>query len=155
MRVGFFGLPATHMPELFEGFGDFIIKGEPEEAAMRLAAGEDLNGIVKAMLPIILMRCLSALGFGQVAALRLHQPHKAGLTRALPMFTSRSCPEHCTYCPHRITASFRARSVDSVLAEMEELATRYTEPHIVIRDPLLRSTVNAVSASPKEFARRI
>lgn len=137
MRVGFFGLPATHMPELFEGFGDFIIKGEPEEAAMRLAAGEDLKGIVKSdasddldALPFPRWDLVKSQRFGYT------RRTKAGLTRALPMFTSRSCPEHCTYCPHRITASFRARSVDSVLAEMEELATRYTEPHIVIRDPL-------------------
>ncbi len=47
IRVGFFGLPATHKPELFAGAGDFVIKGEPEEAAMRLAAGEELSGDVK------------------------------------------------------------------------------------------------------------
>ena len=39
MRVGFFGAPATHMPELLESHADFIIKGEPEQAAMRIASG--------------------------------------------------------------------------------------------------------------------
>jgi len=52
------------------------------------------------------------------------------------MLTSRSCPEHCTYCPHRITANFRARSPENVLAELTELCRLYREPHVVIRDPL-------------------
>ena len=53
------------------------------------------------------------------------------------MLTSRSCPEHCTYCPHRITASFRQRSVENVIAELEELCGRYHAcTHIKIRDPL-------------------
>jgi radical SAM superfamily enzyme YgiQ (UPF0313 family) len=52
------------------------------------------------------------------------------------MLTSRSCPEKCTYCPHRITAQFRARSVENVLAELAELAQQYQRLHVVIRDPL-------------------
>jgi radical SAM superfamily enzyme YgiQ (UPF0313 family) len=137
IKVGFYGLPATHMPELFDGSGDFIIKGEPEEAAIRLAAGEEMSGIVKSeafddldALPFPRWDLVKARRFGYTSRT------KVGLTRALPMFTSRSCPEHCTYCPHRITASFRARSVESVVAEMEELVALYKEPHIVVRDPL-------------------
>ena len=42
MRVGFFGAPATHLPELFEGFGDFTVGGEPEAAALRLARARTL-----------------------------------------------------------------------------------------------------------------
>ena len=36
MRVGFFGAPATHMTELLQDHADFIIKGEPEQAGMRI-----------------------------------------------------------------------------------------------------------------------
>src|SRR5262245_6775153 len=39
MQVGFFGAPATHMPDLLHGEADFLIRGEPEQAAMRIAAG--------------------------------------------------------------------------------------------------------------------
>ena len=46
MRVGFFGAPATHMPELLEGHADFLIKGEPEQAAIRIAAGEVPSGVM-------------------------------------------------------------------------------------------------------------
>ena len=46
IRVGFFGAPATHMPELLEDHADFFIKGEPENAAERIARGEDPSGAV-------------------------------------------------------------------------------------------------------------
>src|SRR5690349_9598558 len=49
MRVGFFGAPATHMPELLQDSADFLIKGEPEHAAMRIAAGEVPSGIVPSL----------------------------------------------------------------------------------------------------------
>jgi len=137
LKVGFFGTPATHMPELFADAGDFILSGEPEAACLRLAQGESLSGIVVS--PAI--NALDSLPFPRwdlVKSRRFGYTKRgqAGLTRAVPMFTSRSCPEHCTYCPHRITASFRSRSDENVLAEMEELCRLYKEPHIVIRDPL-------------------
>src|SRR5260370_14444893 len=47
MQVGFFGTPATHLPELFADAGDFVINGEPEAAAIRLANGEQLHGVVQ------------------------------------------------------------------------------------------------------------
>src|SRR5437870_1449707 len=137
MKVGFFGLPATHLPELFAGAGDFIIQGEPEAAALQLAAGTDAVGSIMSpaindldRLPLPRWDLVGTSRFGYSSKDSL------GFTRAVPMLTSRSCPEHCTYCPHRITASFRARSVENVIAEMEELAARYRDVHIVIRDPL-------------------
>src|SRR4030095_5789617 len=47
IRVGFFGTPATHLPELFTDTGHFVISGEPEAAAIKLAEGEELHGLVK------------------------------------------------------------------------------------------------------------
>ena len=46
VRVGFVGLAATKMPELFRDHADFIFAGEPEAAFIRLLAGEVLDGIV-------------------------------------------------------------------------------------------------------------
>jgi len=137
IRVGFFGQPATHLPELFNGAGDFIISGEPEAAALKIAAGEDPNGLI--LSPAV--ADLDSLPFPRWDQVKMRRFAHAsrdhfGLVRALPMLTSRSCPEHCTYCPHRITADFRARSVANVIAEMQELCKIYKRPHIVIRDPL-------------------
>src|SRR5262245_24431630 len=46
MQVGFFGAPATHMPELLQDQADFLIRGEPEQAAMRIAAGATASGMI-------------------------------------------------------------------------------------------------------------
>jgi anaerobic magnesium-protoporphyrin IX monomethyl ester cyclase len=137
MKVGFFGTPATHIPELFTGAGDFIISGEPEAAALRIAAGEEPCGTV--LSPAI--NDLDSLPFPRWDLLKTRRygytsRRVSGLTRAIPMLTSRSCPEHCTYCPHRITAGFRARTAGNVIAELEELSGRYKNVHVVIRDPL-------------------
>ncbi|MDQ6652322.1 MAG: radical SAM protein [Acidobacteriota bacterium] len=137
MQIGFFGTPATHLPELFADAGDFVISGEPEAAAIRLASGEQLQGVVQSpaindldSLPLPRWDWVKASRFGHTSRQGI------GLARVFPMLTSRSCPEHCTYCPHRITASFRQRSVESVIAEMEDLCRHSTQPHIKIRDPL-------------------
>jgi hypothetical protein len=45
-RVGFVGLAASKMPELFREHADFLIAGEPEEAAARLFDGQTLSGLV-------------------------------------------------------------------------------------------------------------
>ena len=137
MQVGFFGTPATHLPELFVDAGHFVISGEPEATAIGLAKGEQWLGVVKSpaiddldSLPFPRWDLVKGRRFGYL------RPNGKSLTRAFPMLTSRSCPEHCTYCPHRITASFRERSVDSVIAEMVELCGQCPGPHIKIRDPL-------------------
>src|SRR5258705_3002534 len=137
IKVGFFGTPATHLPNLFSDAADFVLIGEPEEAASRIANGEKVQGLVKS--PAI--NDLDALPFPQWDLVKTrrfaysnHRP--LGLTRAFPIYTSRSCPEHCTYCPHRITASYRQRSVEAVVEEMAMLCEHYGKPHIKFRDPL-------------------
>src|SRR5512142_2021128 len=45
VRVGFVGLAASKLPELFVDHADFVIVGEPEDAVARLAAGECLAGL--------------------------------------------------------------------------------------------------------------
>jgi len=47
IKVGFFGTPATHLPNLFSDAADFVLIGEPEEAASRIANGEKVQGLVK------------------------------------------------------------------------------------------------------------
>src|SRR5437667_6566464 len=40
VKVGFIGITASMMPQLFEPHADFIFAGEPESGIMRLAQGE-------------------------------------------------------------------------------------------------------------------
>ena len=141
MRVGFFGAPATHMPELLENDADFIIKGEPEQAAMSIAAGDIPAGSVES--PAI--PNLDTLPFPAWHLFhRRWMRHAVGRSArtahaAFPVLSSRSCPEFCTYCPHRITAPYRARSPENVIAEIEDICGRHGEAYLIFRDPLFTS----------------
>jgi radical SAM superfamily enzyme YgiQ (UPF0313 family) len=135
-RVGFFGAVATHLPELLQDDADFLIKGEPEQAAMRIAAGEVPCGIMAS--PQI--DDLDSLPF---PAWHLFNPGRHAVGRSIrasrhcfPVLSSRSCPEHCTYCPHRITASYRARSAENVVEEIERICKKYGQAYLIFRDPL-------------------
>jgi hypothetical protein len=138
VRVGFVGLTASKLPDLFAASSDFIVKGEPEAAARRLFAGDVLDGLVAS--PEI--EALDSLPFPRwdlmgVSRRRFTLPF-AGRPAggAFPLLASRGCPEFCTYCPHRILASHRARSIENILDELSELVAEYPQPYVVFRDPL-------------------
>lgn len=138
VRVGFIGLTAQQLPHLFEDAADFIVIGEPEAALMRLFAGESLQGTV----PSPQLNDLDALPFPDWKPLvpprrRWQVPFAARpYGGSLPVLASRSCPEFCTYCPHRIQASYRSRSVANVVDELAWIQDEQGPLHIVFRDPL-------------------
>jgi len=138
VRVGFLGLAAQKLPELFQDDADFIIEGEPEAAVMRLVSGQALSGREKSpeiddldQLPFPLWEPL-------VGARRRVKVPFAGrpVSGSLPLLASRSCPEFCTYCPHRIQSTYRSRSVVNVLDELVYLQDTRGPLHVVFRDPL-------------------
>src|SRR4029079_7451778 len=53
-----------------------------------------------------------------------------------PLLASRGCPEFCTYCPHRILAGYRARSIANIADEMARLCDQHPHPDVILRDPL-------------------
>jgi radical SAM superfamily enzyme YgiQ (UPF0313 family) len=138
MRVGLFGAMATHAPDKVGAHADFVIMGEPEDAVLRLAAGEQLDGIVKSQ-PVADLDRLPFPAWYLLSEGRRRSTVGRSLVAtwsALPILSSRSCPEFCTYCPHRITAPYRSRSPENVVAELERLCAEYREPQIIFRDPL-------------------
>src|SRR5262249_22697741 len=156
MRVGFFGAPATHMPELLENHADFLIKGEPEQAASRIANGEVPSGIMAS--PAI--DDLNSLPFPAWHFFS-HGDARHAIGRSIwashqvfPVLSSRSCPEFCTYCPHRITAPYRARSAENVVAEIEEICGRHKEPYLIFRDPLFSEERERSTAIAEGILRR-
>ena len=52
------------------------------------------------------------------------------------MFSSRACPWRCTYCHNSYGKTFRERSAENVLAEMELLVTRYGVKEFVFMDDI-------------------
>jgi radical SAM superfamily enzyme YgiQ (UPF0313 family) len=156
MTVGFFGTLATHLPGVLEGHGDFVIQGEAERAALTLARGEVCHGVTPSPaianldeLPFPRWDLSSPKSYGHASG-RAFLPART----ALPLLTSRSCTEFCTYCPHRITASFRSRSPENVLDEIEGDCRRYGRLHLLIRDPLLTENRERTVAIAEGILRR-
>ena len=139
VKVGFVGITASKMPELFRDHADFIVKGEPETGVLRLARGDIPCGDVFSE-PIADLDSLPFPRWDLVATDRHRHwattPWARRSGRAFPLLASRGCPEFCTYCPHRILAGYRARSIGNIANELEQLCDRYPRPHVIFRDPL-------------------
>jgi radical SAM superfamily enzyme YgiQ (UPF0313 family) len=138
VKVGFIGITASKMPHLFEDHCDFILNGEPEAGVMRLAQGhipegvtisEQINDLDSLPFPRWDLVTDSRRKFGIQWSSR---PVGGGF----PLLASRGCPEFCTYCPHRILAGYRARSIPNILDEMERLCDQVRRPYVIFRDPL-------------------
>lgn len=139
LRTGFVGLAASKLPGLFEHHADFVVIGEPEQAIARFAAGEQLSGRVPsapvddlARLPLPRWDLVGAGARRGVAVPFTGRP----VGGSFPLLASRGCPEFCTYCPHRILASYRNRSASNIADEIEHLCGLKRKPYVVFRDPL-------------------
>jgi radical SAM superfamily enzyme YgiQ (UPF0313 family) len=138
VKVGFVGITASKMPHLFADHCDFILSGEPEAGAMRVAQGDIPTGIVASEQ----INDLDSLPFPRwdlVTEPRrtygIPQPFRP-IGGGFPLLASRGCPEFCTYCPHRILAGYRARSIANIVDELERLCDQYPRPYVIFRDPL-------------------
>ena len=138
VKVGFLGITASKMPALFSGHCDFILDGEPEAGVMRLAHGEIPEGVVASGQ----INDLDSIPFPRWDLVTDHRV-KFGIRWSsrpigggFPLLASRGCPEFCTYCPHRILAGYRVRSIGNIVDELERLCDQYRRPYVIFRDPL-------------------
>jgi anaerobic magnesium-protoporphyrin IX monomethyl ester cyclase len=139
IRVGFIGLTASKLPELFRDHADFIVIGEPEAAVMRFARGHRLEGDCQSeaiedldTLPFPRWDLAGPSWVGRWTVPFAGRPYGGGV----PLLASRGCPEFCTYCPHRILAGHRMRSVASIVDELTYVCGRFEQPYVIFRDPL-------------------
>ena len=136
--TGFVGLAVSKMPELFRQHADFLVIGEPESAIRWLARGDALAGTCESE-PVADLDALPfpRWDYSHAARRQLTVPF-AGRPYggAVPLLASRGCPEFCTYCPHRILAGYRARSVGNIVDELALLCERVERPYVIFRDPL-------------------
>jgi radical SAM superfamily enzyme YgiQ (UPF0313 family) len=156
-RVGFIGITASKMPELFQDHCDFILNGEPEAAVMRLAQGEIPSGVVVSEQ----IDDLDSLPFPRWDLVTEDRGRKFGIKWSsrpvgggYPLLASRGCPEFCTYCPHRILAGYRARSIQNIVDEMERLCDQVPRPYVIFRDPLFTEQRERVIELCDEIQRR-
>jgi anaerobic magnesium-protoporphyrin IX monomethyl ester cyclase len=139
VKVGFIGITASKMPDLYQDHADFIFNGEPEAGVMRLAQGEVPSGMTISEQ----INDLDSLPFPRWDLVTEDRGFKAGIKWSsrpvgggYPLLASRGCPEFCTYCPHRILAGYRARSISNIVDEMERLCDQVKRPYVIFRDPL-------------------
>src|SRR6516165_1555533 len=139
IKVGFIGITASKMPELFADHCDFILNGEPEAGVMRIAQGQIPAGNVMSEQ----INDLDALPFPRWDLVTEDRVRKFGIRWSsrpvgggYPLLASRGCPEFCTYCPHRILAGYRARSIANIVDEIERLCDQVRRPYVIFRDPL-------------------
>src|ERR1051325_10618645 len=139
VKVGFIGITASKMPQLFEGHCDFMLAGEPESGVMRLAHGEIPTGIEVSEE----IADLDSLPFPRWDLITEDRGRRLGIQWSsrpvgggYPLLASRGCPEFCTYCPHRILAGYRARSIANIADELERLCDLHRRPYVIFRDPL-------------------
>src|SRR5215471_14820222 len=139
VKVGFIGITASKMPELFADHCDFILNGEPEAGVMRLAQGIMPSGITISEE----IQDLDSLPFPRWDLVTEGRERRFGIQWSsrpvgggYPLLASRGCPEFCTYCPHRILAGYRARSIANIVDEIERLCDQVRRPYVIFRDPL-------------------
>src|SRR6266511_3900361 len=157
VKVGFVGITASKMPQLYTDHCDFILNGEPEAAVMAMAqSGEIPSGAT--LSPQI--DDLDSLPFPRWDLVTEDRNHALRLwfTRPVgggyPLLASRGCPEFCTYCPHRILAGYRARSIANIVDEMERLCDQVKRPYVIFRDPLFTEQRERVVELCDEIKRR-
>jgi len=132
--VGFFGSFAASMPSFYLDSADFVVEGEIENIAPAIARGEWPRGMVEAGF----VEDLNSLPYPDwdqfnVRRFRYQIITSRGIT--LPVLASRGCPYGCGYCPYRVNSSYRARTVASVVGEIEYLKGRYGVRGVSFRDP--------------------
>lgn len=156
-RVGFVGITASKMPHLFENHCDFILNGEPEAGVVRLAQGDIPRGVVISEQ----IDDLDSLPFPRWDLVTEDRPRRFGVkwsSRPIgggyPLLASRGCPEFCTYCPHRILAGYRSRSIANIADELERLCDQVYRPYVIFRDPLFTEQRDRVVALCDEILAR-
>jgi radical SAM superfamily enzyme YgiQ (UPF0313 family) len=157
VKVGFIGITASKMPELFQNHCDFILTGEPEAAVMRIAQGEIPSGNTVSEQ----IDDLDSLPFPRWDLVTEDRGHRFGIKWSsrpvgggYPLLASRGCPEFCTYCPHRILAGYRARSIQNIVDEIERLCDQVSRPYVIFRDPLFTEQRERVVSLCEEIHRR-
>lgn len=139
--VGFYGPFSTFVPEPYLEAAHFVIQGEPEEAAIRIAKGLKPEG------KIVSQRIdpLDQLPFPKWDIFDRSQFYFSPVNRRpfFPVLTSRGCSFGCNYCPYKAAIpETRMREIEQVLEEIRYLKKDYGVQGILFRDPIFSINKN-------------
>jgi len=155
-RVGFISAFATVKPELFLEAADFVIRGEPEWAAMEIAAGRiEPQGIIDS--PLI--QNIETLPFPDWDGFPTHEYGYFPILKKRPLLsilTSRGCSFDCSYCPYMViqTEKWRARSPKHTVDEIEYLKKKYGVQSLAFRDIMYTQNKKRAREISEEILKR-
>ncbi|MBL7206063.1 MAG: radical SAM protein [Candidatus Aenigmarchaeota archaeon] len=140
-KVGFVGPFASVKPEIYRKHSDFIIKGEPEQAAMKI--NEKIpEGIIESEK----IKDLDSLPYPKWEIFPISEYSYKPLVKRkpfLPVLSSRGCPYVCNYCPYKAHyGNYRQRSIENIIKEIEHLVGNFGIKGIQFRDPLFTFNKN-------------
>lgn len=134
-KVGFVGPFSGFLPEQFLNSCDFVIRGEPEQAAMNISLGREPRGIIESN-PI---EDLNSLPFPRWDNFPIKEYSYLPVLKEkpfLPILASRGCVYECNYCPYLVSYKYRTRSAENVFSEIKYLQERFKVKGLLFRDPL-------------------
>jgi len=139
IHVGIYGTFASVMPDFFLEHADFVVKGEPEPAALKIASEKSLpRGIFEAGF----VENLDEIPFpdwSQFPVKKYSYSPALNKKPVLVMLASRGCPHSCSYyCPYTINSGkkWRTRSIKNIIDEIKYLKKEYGVKAIDFRDPV-------------------
>jgi len=120
------------------GEGEFVIRDLVRDVKMHLAASNEHLGSLTVTTPNLDEYPLPARHLLPMSKYTMGESPHSGLKRTpvLTMTTSRGCPGQCSFCAIKTMwgDSYRARSAENVLAEIEHLITVYGARELHIED---------------------
>lgn len=135
-RVGFIGPFAGYLAQEYLKEGDFVIKGEPENAAIEISGGRIPAGLVNSP-PF---KDLDSLPFPKWEFFNLNSYYYFPTIKKKPFLSiqsSRGCTFSCNYCPYlTYQKNWRTRSVGNIIEEIKYLKEKFGVKGILFRDPL-------------------
>ena len=156
VRVGAIGLTASKMPELFDDWMDFVVNGEPEDAARRLAAGERLSGRVISHA----VANLDELPFPRWDLVGRRPQHarsrwlRASAGRRLPSRRQSWLSRVLHVLPAPDTRRLPVAIDRDVVDELTELCEASPIPYVIFRDPLFTQDRDRMLALCDEIRHR-
>lgn len=148
VRVVAFGAAASALATRFADDADAVLVGEPEGASDELWR-EVLEGSARGVVEVGSVADLDTLPFPDWSGFPRERYRYALLSRrgpTLPIQSARGCPYGCGYCPWRVTASFRERDPDRVVAEARHDRDVHGARALAFRDPLFNLDEDRVRA---------
>ncbi len=135
---------------------DYVCIGEGEETFLRLVNNDDkgcIDGLayrkdneIKVNTKINYIENLDDIPFPDYSLINLedyyfdtskwHNPKKLSISIPIPIITSRSCPNRCTFCSMFLVhgKKYRTRSPENVVDEIELMVKRYNQRYFSFMD---------------------